>query len=115
MESSFIQGVWVHRHVFSQFLGREITHVTSCLLLQTILTYQNDFFSQSKIFFPLRVDHREAGRQNLGWQSCFHTELLIREYLVIIRDNFLHKSICCDPHLNRLFETVQMRGHNIWF
>ena len=39
-----------------------------------------------------------------------------REYLVIIRDNF-----CCfcikiyvvTPHLNRLDEMVQMRGHNI--
>ena len=26
----------------------------------------------------------------------------------------LHKNICCDPHLNRLDETVQMRGHSIY-
>ena len=41
-----------------------------------------------------------------------------REYLVIIRDNFC--LICIKPyvvttHLNRLGETVLMRGHNIWF
>ena len=28
---------------------------------------------------------------------------------------FLIETICCDPHLNRLDETVQMRGHNIYF
>ena len=28
---------------------------------------------------------------------------------------FLIETICCDPHLNRLIETVQMSGHNIWF
>ena len=41
-----------------------------------------------------------------------------REYLVIIRDNFClfcTKSYIVTPHLNRLDETVQMRGHNIWF
>ena len=37
---------------------------------------------------------------------------------MIIRDNFYYfciKNICCDSHLNRLDETVQMSGHNIWF
>ena len=37
---------------------------------------------------------------------------------MIIRNSFyfkiLHIKICCDLHLNRLIETVQMRGHNIW-
>ena len=42
----------------------------------------------------------------------------MREYLVIIRDNFC---LCCiktyvvTPHLNRLDETVQMTDHNILF
>ena len=26
---------------------------------------------------------------------------------------FLIETICCDPHLNRLVKTVEMRGHNI--
>ena len=41
-----------------------------------------------------------------------------KEYLVIIRDNFCYfciKAYVVTPHLNRLDETVQMRGHNIWF
>ena len=41
-----------------------------------------------------------------------------KEYLVIIRDNvcqFCMKPYVVTPHLNRLDETVQMRGHNIWF
>ena len=41
-----------------------------------------------------------------------------REYLVIIRDIFCQfycKTYFVTPHLNRLDETVQMRGHNIWF
>ena len=41
-----------------------------------------------------------------------------REYLVIIRDNFCQfctKTYVVTPHLNCLNETVQMRGHNIWF
>ena len=41
-----------------------------------------------------------------------------KEYLVIIWDNFCLfciKSYVVIPHLNRLDETVQMRGHNIWF
>ena len=41
-----------------------------------------------------------------------------REYLVIIRDNFCQfyiKTYVVTPHLNRLFKTVQMRGHIIWF
>ena len=41
-----------------------------------------------------------------------------REYLVIIRDNFCLfciKAYVVTPHLNRLDETVQMRGHNICF
>ena len=38
--------------------------------------------------------------------------------LVIIRDNFCQfhvKTYVVTPHLNRLDETVQMRGHNIGF
>ena len=35
-------------------------------------------------------------------------------YLMIIF-LFLIETICCDPNLNRLVETVQMRGHNICF
>ena len=37
---------------------------------------------------------------------------------MIIRDNFCQvcrKVYAVTPHLNRLDETVQMRGHNIWF
>ena len=37
---------------------------------------------------------------------------------MIIRDNFLlilHKNVSCDSHLICLAETVEMRGHNIWF
>ena len=36
----------------------------------------------------------------------------------MIRDKFglfCIKSYVVTPHLNRLIETVQMRGHNIWF
>ena len=33
--------------------------------------------------------------------------------MIIIRDKDLHKRVCCDPHLNCLVETVQMRGHNM--
>ena len=35
---------------------------------------------------------------------------------MIIEGNFflfLIETICCDPHLNRLIERVQMRGHKI--
>ena len=41
-----------------------------------------------------------------------------REYLVIIRDNsclFCINTYVATFHLNRLDETVQMRGHIIWF
>ena len=41
-----------------------------------------------------------------------------REYLMIIRDNFYQLCIetyVVTPHLNRLVETVQMRGHYLWF
>ena len=41
-----------------------------------------------------------------------------REHLMIIRDNFCLfciKTYVVTPHLNRLDERVQMRGHNIWF
>ena len=39
-----------------------------------------------------------------------------REYLVIIRDNFSKFCIkhVVTPHLNRLNETVQMRGHTTY-
>ena len=41
-----------------------------------------------------------------------------RGYLVMIMDNFCYFSIntyVVTPNLNCLDETVQMRGHNIWF
>ena len=41
-----------------------------------------------------------------------------REYLMIVWDNFCEfciKTYVVTSHLNRLDETVQMRGHNIWF
>ena len=41
-----------------------------------------------------------------------------REYMLVIRDIFCYFSIktyVVTPHLNRLDETVQMRGHNIRF
>ena len=37
------------------------------------------------------------------------------EYLVIIKDNFCMKTYVVTLHLNPLIETVQMKGHNIWF
>ena len=40
------------------------------------------------------------------------------EYLMIIEDNlsyFSLKPYVVTPHLNRLIETIQMRGHNIYF
>ena len=40
------------------------------------------------------------------------------EYLMIIRDNFCQfciKTYGVTPLLNRLVETVQKRGHTIWF
>ena len=37
-----------------------------------------------------------------------------REYLMIIREMFiLHKTYVVTPHLNRLDESAQMRGHNM--
>ena len=39
-------------------------------------------------------------------------------YLVVMRDNFCSfcmKIYVVTTQLNRLNETVQMRGHNIWF
>ena len=50
--------------------------------------------------------------------SVFSRAVDKREYLVIIRDNFCYfflKTYVVTPHLNRLDETVQMRGHNIRF
>ena len=47
-----------------------------------------------------------------------HRALDKRDYLAIIRDNYYYnwiKSYVVTLHLNRLDETVQMRGHNIWF
>ena len=44
--------------------------------------------------------------------------MIVRVYLVIIRDNFstfCTKIYVVTPHLNRLDETIQMRGHSIWF
>ena len=38
-------------------------------------------------------------------------EYLVTKGLFLL---ILHKTICCTPHLNRLDETVQIRGHNIW-
>ena len=48
---------------------------------------------------------------------AFNRALDKRECLVIIiyRDNFCMKTYDVTPHLNCLNETVQMRGHNIWF
>ena len=40
-----------------------------------------------------------------------------KEYLLTIRDNFYKLCIntyVLTPNLNRLSETVQIRGHNIW-
>ena len=45
------------------------------------------------------------------------TPHLNRLYLRIIRNNFclFCTSYVVTPHLKHLDETVQMRGHNIWF
>ena len=51
------------------------------------------------------------------WPECRQELLDKREYLVIIRDNFVNfawKHVVA-PHLNHFDETVQMRGHTIWF
>ena len=37
------------------------------------------------------------------------------EYLRYYRCQFCIKTFVVTPHLNRLIETVQMGGHNIWF
>ena len=53
-----------------------------------------------------------------NYQNCQNRAVDKREYLVIIRDNFCSfclKTYDLTLHLNRLDETVQMRGHNIWF
>ena len=53
-----------------------------------------------------------------GVQDCNYRALDKREYLAIIRDNFCLfciKTYVVTPHLNCLDETIQMRGHNIWF
>ena len=50
------------------------------------------------------------------WIMVFRA--LDKEYLLIIRDifcKFCIKTYVMTPHLNRVGETVQMRGHNIWF
>ena len=53
-----------------------------------------------------------------SYQSFVYRALDKREYLEIIMDNFCLfciKTYVVTPHLNRLVETVQMRGHNICF
>ena len=61
----------------------------------------------------------ELLRASTGSPSCEPVSGLDkREYLMIIQDNFSYFSIkpyVLTPHLNRLVETVQMRGHNICF
>ena len=37
------------------------------------------------------------------------------EYLIINCENFSMKPYVVTPHLNRLTETVQIKGYNIWF
>ena len=52
-----------------------------------------------------------------GDQTCLRA-LGKREYSMIIEDNFSYFSLkpyVVTPHLNRLDETVQMRGHSICF
>ena len=58
-------------------------------------------------------------RNNISHMNfeCFRA-LEKMEYLVISKDNFSYfssKPYVVTPYLNRLNETVQMRGHNIWF
>ena len=60
----------------------------------------------------------EEGFIRMRFISDAHRALDKREYLVKIRDNFClfcMKTYVVTTHLNRLSETVQMRGHNIWF
>ena len=50
--------------------------------------------------------------------TVIHLALDVKEYSVIIRGiscQFCIKTCVVTPRLNRLDETVQMRGHNIWF
>ena len=52
------------------------------------------------------------------FQQTPDQDLNKREKFMIVRDNFCLfciKIYVVSPHLNRLIETVQMRGHNIWF
>ena len=56
----------------------------------------------------------ETGNMEL---VCMQT-LDKRKYLIMIWDNFCHfctKTYVVTLHLNRLDETVQMKGHNICF
>ena len=50
--------------------------------------------------------------------EIMRVNLVASEYLMIMRGKFCLfciKAYVVTPHLNRLNETVQMRGHNIWF
>ena len=65
----------------------------------------------------IRCNKRELSIVH-GFYSIMYRALDKREYLVIIRDNFCifcFEPYVVTPHLNCLDETVQMRGHNIWF
>ena len=89
---------------------------------------------QKRRFLSVRVDpHRDRGQKTKMTETfplkvypfCLHTELKMcvsralgkRELLMIIRDNFVNSALkhVVTLHLNRLVETVQMRGRNIWF
>ena len=66
------------------------------------------------------IKHDSAGKTWHTSCTCLFAVRALdkREYLVIFRNKFCLfciKTYVLTPHLNRLSETVQMMGHNIWF
>ena len=95
----------------------KIYHQTPYLLLQAfkpyLVTSEQQNISRTLVYLEAAV-----GLDLLKWVCGNFRAVGKREYLVIIRDNFCKfcsKTYVVTPHLNRLNETVQMRGYNIWF
>ena len=102
------------QHALKHFLGKQLCHFCFCL------TFKWDQ-PRSK-FFPVREGTIWKGFVGRSKQEVIRARALdMREYLVMIRNNeiifckFCIKMDLVNAHLNRLDETVQVRGHNIWF
>ena len=68
------------------------------------------------LLVPLHKSTENAVAATLVSDSC--RTLDKREYLMIMKARFCKfciKTYVVTPHLNCVVETVQMRGHNIWF